>query len=105
MDFYLLWSNYDSYGYQLQRSNKTIESFLVEQMIKTNGKQCLFSHIRKFFDANLYGAPQSQHYLSSSCYTSIETFFECVSKRVMKEKRGGNADEKDADSVSKKLFE
>ena len=86
--------------------NKDIfEAFLVEQMTKSNGKQCSFSHIRKFFDALLYGARQSQHYLSSTFCTSIETFLECVSKRVIKEKRGGNTDEKDADSVSKKLYE
>ena len=86
--------------------NKDIfEAFLVDHMTKENGKQCSFSHIRKFFDALLYGARQSKRYLSTSFCTSIETFLECVSKRVIKEKRGGNTDKKVADSVSKKLYE
>ena len=86
--------------------NKDIfKAFVVDHMTKDNGKQCLFSHHRKVFDALLYGARQSKRYLSTSFCTSIETFLEYVSKRVIKEIRGGNTDEKDADSVSKKLFE
>ena len=43
--------------------------------------------------------------MSTSFCTSIETFIECVSKRVIKEKQGGNTDKKDSDRVSKKLYE
>ena len=86
--------------------NKDIfEALLVDHMTKDNGKQCSFLHIRKNFYALLYGARQSKRYLSTSFCTSIETFLECVSKRVIKEKRGGNTDKKDADSKSKKSYE
>ena len=73
-------------------------------MTKDNGKQYSFSNIRNFFDALLYGARQSKRHVSTFC-TSTKIFLRCVSKRVIKEKRGGNTDKKNSDSVSEKLYE
>ena len=45
--------------------NKDVfEAFLVDHRTKENGKQCSFSHIRNFFDAHLYDARQSKHFLN-----------------------------------------
>ena len=55
--------------------------------------------------SNVYGARQSKHYLSTEFCTSIDNFLDCVSKQVIKEKRDGNTDEKDADCISRALYE
>ena len=86
-------------------SPSVFEAFLSSHMLKENGKQCSFSHIRKFFDAVLYGARQSKRYVTMEFCSRIDTFLSCVTKQVISEKRDGNTDETDSDSISRNLYE
>ena len=81
------------------------EAFLAASSIKRDGSTCGYSHIRKFYDAILYGAKQSKRYLLTSFCNEIDDYISCVSKKAINDRREGITEAQDADAISRPLYE
>ena len=55
------------------------------------------------YDAVLYGEKQSGHFLTCNFCSNIDSFLDCIKKRVIQKKRDGETDKADLDSISMQL--
>ena len=81
------------------------EAFLAASSFKRDGKACGYSHIRKYYNAILYGAKQSKRYLLPSFCNEIDDYISCVSKKAINDRREGVTEAQDADAISCPLYE
>jgi hypothetical protein len=84
---------------------KMIKAFLGWQKKKSNGKTCSHVQLRKYNDAIIWGAKSANQRLPMSYFEEIDTFLGAFRKETTAAKKEGMLDEKDADPISRTLFE
>ena len=69
-----------------------------------SGKTRSFSHVRKFYDAILFGAREQGTVLSQEFHQEIELYLKSFKKETVKAKRLGDTEEKDSDPMPLALY-
>jgi hypothetical protein len=82
-----------------------IRSFLSEtRKNSSTGKTRSFSHVRKFYDALLFGAKEQGVAFPGTFHVELEKFLKSFKKESVKARRAGEQDEHDSDPMSFPLY-
>jgi hypothetical protein len=82
-----------------------ILSFLAELKDKKDGGKFYgVSHMSKFYDAIKWGAGIANQRLSREFYTHMDSFYACYKKEWAEQKKRGNVNEREADTINSALF-
>ena len=96
-------NNEQDFKYNLLKYN-VMEAFVVAHKIKNNGKYVSYSHLRKFYDALLFGADQSGKYLRNDFTENMDSLFDCLKKESINALKQGNLDSEDATAINLSLY-
>ena len=98
------WKNNKDLVYEGLNS-KFLKVFVASKAKKTSGKTSSFEHIRKYFDAVQWGAKEVNAMIPVSLFQSKEKILSAFKKKVANEKKKGNVDENEADSIPINLYQ
>jgi hypothetical protein len=94
----------EDFRYDLLDSS-IIRSYLSEtRKNSSTGKTRSFSHVRKFYDALLFGAREQGVAFPSTFHVDLEKFLKSFKKEGVKARRAGEQDEHDSDPMSFPLY-
>ena len=82
-----------------------IEAFLGEAKLYEDGTHYSYSQIRKYYDAILFGAEQTEKYLTIDFSNRMDRYFDCLKKEKSNAKQEGNLETEEADPISQALYE
>ena len=80
------------------------EAFMGDHKMRTDETHYSYSNMRKYYDALLYGAEQSKHYLTPRFTAQADTYIECLKKEKTNAKKAGNLSIEDADPITQALY-